>query len=209
MGYLEDFLFTRDRVRAPISALSGGERNRLLLARLFTQPANLLILDEPTNDLDIDTLEVLEDLLLEYDGTLLLVSHDRAFLNNIVTSTLILDGTRNVSEYVGGYDDWHTQTEQPPALQTKPKAESVIRGQAKADSKPAVRKLSYNEKRELEELPKLIEMLEAEQHQLTVKMEDPAFYKQDGAVITQAVNRLEELQEELSRAYQRWAELES
>src|SRR5215216_2168775 len=112
MGYLEDFLFTRDRARAPISALSGGERNRLLLARLFTQPANLLILDEPTNDLDIDTLEVLEDLLLDYDGTLLLVSHDRAFLNNIVTSTLVLDGTGNVSEYVGGYDDWHKQTEQ-------------------------------------------------------------------------------------------------
>jgi ATP-binding cassette subfamily F protein uup len=209
MGYLEDFLFTRDRARAPISALSGGERNRLLLARLFTQPANLLILDEPTNDLDIDTLEVLEDLLLEYDGTLLLVSHDRAFLNNIVTSTLILDGTGNVSEYVGGYDDWHKQVEQIPASQTKPKVDSGLRGESKADSKPAVRKLSYNEKRELEELPKRIEMLEAEQHQLTVKMEDPAFYQQEGAKITQAVNRLQELQEELSHAYQRWAELES
>jgi ATP-binding cassette subfamily F protein uup len=209
MGYLEDFLFTRDRARAPISALSGGERNRLLLARLFTQPANLLILDEPTNDLDIDTLEVLEDLLLEYDGTLLLVSHDRAFLNNIVTSTLILDGTGNVSEYVGGYDDWHKQVEQIPASQIKPKADSVLRGESKADSKPAARKLSYNEKRELEELPKRIEMLEAEQHQLTIKMEDPAFYQQEGAKITQAVNRLQELQEELSRAYQRWTELES
>jgi len=209
MGYLEDFLFTRDRARAPISALSGGERNRLLLARLFTQPANLLILDEPTNDLDIDTLEVLEDLLLEYKGTLLLVSHDRAFLNNIVTSTLILDGTGRVSEYVGGYDDWHRQTEQIPALQTRPKAESLTREESKADSKPAVHKLSYNEKRELEELPKRIEMLEAEQHQLTAKMEDPAFYKQDGAAITQSVNRLEELQEELTRVYHRWAELES
>lgn len=209
MGYLEDFLFTRDRARAPISALSGGERNRLLLARLFTQPANLLVLDEPTNDLDIDTLEVLEDLLLEYDGTLLLVSHDRAFLNNIVTSTLILDGTGNVSEYVGGYDDWHKQIEQTLASGTKPKADSVIRGESKADSKPAARKLSYNEKRELEELPRQIEMLEAEQHQLTVKMEDPEFYKEDGATITQAVNRLQELHEELSRVYQRWAELES
>jgi ATP-binding cassette subfamily F protein uup len=109
MGYLEDFLFTRDRVRAPIGALSGGERNRLLLARLFTQPANLLILDEPTNDLDIETLEVLEDLLLDYEGTLLLVSHDRAFLNNIVTSTLILDGSGNERIH-GGYDD-HKQTE--------------------------------------------------------------------------------------------------
>jgi len=209
MGYLEDFLFTRDRARAPISALSGGERNRLLLARLFTQPANLLILDEPTNDLDIDTLEVLEDLLLEYDGTLLLVSHDRAFLNNIVTNTLILDGTGNVSEYVGGYDDWHKQIEQIPASQTKPKPDSALQAESKADSKPVARKLSYNEKRELEELPKRIERLEAEQHQLTVTMEDPAFYLQEGAMITQAVNRLQELHDELSRVYQRWAELES
>ena len=209
MGYLEDFLFTRDRARAPISALSGGERNRLLLARLFTQPANLLILDEPTNDLDIETLEVLEDLLLDYDGTLLLVSHDRAFLNNIVTSTLILDGTGNVSEYVGGYDDWHRQTEQIPAPQPKPKADSVPPGKPKADTKRLARKLSYNEKRELEELPGRIEMLEAEQHELTLKMEDPTFYQQEGAVITQAVNRLEELHDELSRVYQRWVELES
>src|SRR5204863_1096721 len=169
MGYLEDFLFTRERARAPINALSGGERNRLLLARLFTQPANLLILDEPTNDLDIETLEVLEDLLLEYDGTLLLVSHDRAFLNNIVTSTLILDGTGNVREYVGGYDDWHKQIEQIPASQTKPKADSVNQAESKVDLKPVTRKLSYNEKRELEELPKRIEMLEAEQHKLSVK----------------------------------------
>jgi ABC transport system ATP-binding/permease protein len=209
MGYLEDFLFTRDRARAPISALSGGERNRLLLARLFTQPANLLVLDEPTNDLDIDTLEVLEDLLLEYDGTLLLVSHDRAFLNNIVTSTLILDGTGNVSEYVGGYDDWHRQIESLPASQTRPKPDIPPPVESKADPKPVTRKLSYKEKRELEELPRRIEMLEAEQHQLTVKMEDPSFYLQDGATITQAVNRLQELHEELSRVYQRWAELES
>ncbi len=129
MGYLEDFLFTRDRARAPISALSGGERNRLLLARLFTQPANLVILDEPTNDLDIETLEVLEDLLLDYEGTLLLVSHDRAFLNNIVTSTLILDGSGNVTEYVGGYDDWHKQIEPAPA---KAKPESLARTESKA-----------------------------------------------------------------------------
>jgi ATP-binding cassette subfamily F protein uup len=209
MGYLEDFLFTRDRARAPIGALSGGERNRLLLARLFTQPANLLILDEPTNDLDIDTLEVLEDLLLEYDGTLLLVSHDRAFLNNIVTSTLILDGTGNVGEYVGGYDDWHKQMVQTSASQTKLKPDPAFQAESKSDLKPAVRKLSYNEKRELEEVPKRIEMLEAEQHELTVKMEDPAFYQQDGSMITQAVNRLQELHEELSRLYHRWSELES
>ena len=208
MGYLEDFLFTRERVRAPISALSGGERNRLLLARLFAQPANLLILDEPTNDLDIETLEVLEDLLLDYEGTLLLVSHDRAFLNNIVTSTLILDGRGTVSEYIGGYDDWHNQTEQIPASKS-PKPDSITRTESKAVSKPASRKLSYNEQRELADLPRRIEMLEAEQHHLTVKLEDPAFYQQEGEMITQAVNRLQELHEELSRAYHRWAELES
>jgi ATP-binding cassette subfamily F protein uup len=199
MGYLEDFLFTRERARAPISALSGGERNRLLLARLFTQPANLLILDEPTNDLDLETLEVLEDLLLEYDGTLLLVSHDRAFLNNIVTSTYILDDG-NVTEYIGGYDDWHKQVDATPASDvSKPVSKSLAA--AIADNKSAPRKLSYNEKRELEALPKQIETLEAEQHDLNKKMESPEFYMQDGATITQAVNRLQELQEELSRLY--------
>jgi ATP-binding cassette subfamily F protein uup len=209
MGYLEDFLFTRERARAPISALSGGERNRLLLARLFTQPANLLILDEPTNDLDLETLEVLEDLLLDYEGTLLLVSHDRAFLNNIVTSTLILDGSGEVNEYVGGYDDWRKQIERSPASPTKLKPDPAPRAESKTDSKPAARKLSYKEKRELEELPKQIEMLEAEQHQLTLNLEDPAFYQQEGAVITQAVNRLQELHDELSRLYHRWGELEA
>jgi ATP-binding cassette subfamily F protein uup len=208
MGYLEDFLFTRERARAPISALSGGERNRLLLARLFTQPANLLVLDEPTNDLDIETLEVLEDLLLDYEGTLLLVSHDRAFLNNVVTSTFILDGSGEVNEYIGGYDDWQKQIEPVPA--SKPlKLDPPTRAASSVDAKPAVRKLSYKEKRELEELPERIEALEAEQHQLNVNLEDPAFYQQDGTVITQAVNRLQEVHEELARAYQRWAELES
>lgn len=207
MGYLEDFLFTRDRVRAPISALSGGERNRLLLARLFTQPANLLILDEPTNDLDIETLEVLEDLLLDYEGTLLMVSHDRAFLNNIVTSTFILDGTGNVTEYVGGYDDWRRQIDEP-ASPIKPKVDPVKQAEPKADPKPSPRKLSYNEKRELAELPGRIELLETEHRELHIKMEDPAFYQQEGEVITNAVNRLEEIQKELSRLYQRWGELE-
>jgi ABC transport system ATP-binding/permease protein len=204
MGYLEDFLFTRDRVKAPISALSGGERNRLLLARLFAQPANLLILDEPTNDLDIETLEVLEDLLLDYEGTLLLVSHDRAFLNNLVTSTLILSGDGEVKEYVGGYDDWQKQIDSGPASKP-PKSASA----PSAEPKPAKRKLSYNDKRELEELPKRIEMLEAEQSQLTVQMEAPAFYQQESEKITAAVNRLEEIQKELSQAYQRWDELDS
>ena len=214
MGYLEDFLFTRERARAPISALSGGERNRLLLARLFTQPANLLILDEPTNDLDIETLEVLEDLLLEYDGTLLLVSHDRAFLNNIVTSTLILDDG-NVTEYIGGYDDWHKLIldSKPAADSSKPasapQGDFVKRTSSTTGNKSAPRKLSYNEKRELEELPKRIEVLEEEQHSLTVQMEAPEFYLQSGDVITEAVNRLQELHDELSRLYHRWNELES
>jgi ATP-binding cassette subfamily F protein uup len=150
-------------------------------------------------------LEVLEDLLLDYDGTLLLVSHDRAFLNNLVTSTLILSGDGEVKEYVGGYDDWQKQIE--PATASKTSKSAVINT---ADSKkPEKRKLSYNDKRELEELPKRIEILEREQHQLTVQMEAPAFYQQEGEKITQAVNRLEEIQKELSQAYQRWGELDS
>lgn len=208
MGYLEDFLFTRDRVRSPITALSGGERNRLLLARLFAMPANLLILDEPTNDLDIETLEILEDLLLDYEGTLLLVSHDRAFLNNIVTSTLILDGSGDVKEFIGGYEDWKKQLDEVPASKPNPKPAQTTQAESKAESKPAARKLSYNEKRELEELPQRIEKLEEEQKQLTLKMEAPSFYQQEGAIITQAVERLEQIQKELSQAYERWGELE-
>jgi ATP-binding cassette subfamily F protein uup len=209
MGYLEDFLFTRDRVRAPITALSGGERNRLLLARLFAMPANLIILDEPTNDLDIETLEILESLLLDYEGTLLLVSHDRAFLNNLVTSALILDGSGDVKEFVGGYEDWQKQLDEAPASKATTKPASTTQAESKADGKPAVRKLSYNEKRELEELPQRIQMLEEEQYQLTVKMEAPSFYQQESAIITKAVERLAQIHEELSQAYERWAELES
>lgn len=208
MGYLEDFLFTRDRVRAPITALSGGERNRLLLARLFAMPANLLILDEPTNDLDIETFEILEDLLLDYEGTLLLVSHDRAFLNNIVTSTLILDGSGDVKEFIGGYEDWKKQLDEVPTSKPNTKPVSTPQTESKSDSKPAARKLSYNEKRELEELPKQIEKLEEEQKQLTLKMEAPSFYQQEGAVITQAVERLEQIHKELAQAYERWGELD-
>ncbi len=207
MGYLEDFLFTRERARAPISALSGGERNRLLLARLFTQPANLLILDEPTNDLDIETLEVLEDLLLEYDGTLLLVSHDRAFLNNIVTSTYILD-EGNVTEYIGGYDDWHKLIPDSKPASNDPEPDSAKQTVSPSVTKSALRKLSYNEKRELEALPKQIETLESEHHDLNKRMEAPEFYQQDGAVITQAVDRLQQIHDELSRLYHRWGELD-
>jgi ABC transport system ATP-binding/permease protein len=216
IGYLEDFLFTRDRAQAPISALSGGERNRLLLARLFTQPANSLVLDEPTNDLDLETLEVLEDLLLDYSGTLLLVSHDRAFLNNLVTSTLILDETGQVREYVGGYDDWQKQTEQtdtPAPTPTKPT--SILAAEASTESVPTSRKLTYKEQRALEaqqrelaELPHKIEALEAEQHRLSAAMAVPAFYQRDSAEIAQAVQQLKNLEAELAAAYQRWEELE-
>ena len=216
VGYLEDFLFTRERVHAPISALSGGERNRLLLARLLAHPANLLVLDEPTNDLDIDTLEILEDLLLEYTGTLLLVSHDRAFLNNLVTSVLVLDGQGGVSEIVGGYDDWLRQSlAQVPETPEAVKPRKQIQGPAKNEAAPALRKPTYKEQRALEaqqrelaELPHLIEALETEQHQLTARMADPVFYQQVSAEITGSAARLKELEEELGRAYARWEELE-
>jgi ABC transport system ATP-binding/permease protein len=218
IGYLEDFLFTRERVHAPISALSGGERNRLLLARLLAHPANLLVLDEPTNDLDIETLEILEDLLLDYTGTLLLVSHDRAFLNNLVTSTLALDGQGGVTETVGGYDDWQKQN-----LSELPDSPEPVKGRAPA----AVRtknelprstpgKLTYKEQRQLEalklelaELPGRIESLEAEQHQLTAHMARADFYQQDSAEIASAANRLKQLEDELAQAYARWEELEN
>ena len=211
VGYLEDFLFTRERVHAPIQALSGGERNRLLLARLFASPANLLVFDEPTNDLDLDTLELLEDLLLEYTGTLLLVSHDRAFLNNLVTSTLALDGQGNVTETVGGYDDWLRRAQTPPPAAAKDAREKSAR--PAAENTP--RKLSYNQqraleaqKRELAELPARIEALEAEQQRLTAEMGSAQFYQQDAAHIAQAAARLRELEEELAQAYQRWEVLE-
>jgi ATP-binding cassette subfamily F protein uup len=216
-GYLEDFLFTRERVRAPISALSGGERNRLLLARLLAQPANLLVLDEPTNDLDIETLEVLEDLLLEYGGTLLLVSHDRAFLNNLVTSVLSLDGQGGVSESVGGYDDWLRQSlllDEAAPEAAAPALRGSARPKSDATAKPA-RKPGNKEQRsmearqrELAELPGRIEGLEAEQHRLTQAMADPAFYQQEGDEITRVAARLKELDEELKLAYERWEELE-
>jgi len=212
-GYLEDFLFTRERAKAPISALSGGERNRLMLARLFARPANLLVLDEPTNDLDLETLEILEDLLLEFPGTLLLVSHDRAFLNNLVTSLLVVGENGQISEYVGDYDDWQRQAQaaESEPVRAKPRPSLPV---AEAQSS-GPRKLSYKEqralaeqKKELAELPKRIETLEAEQHTLAAAMALPTFYQQDSAQIAQASNRLKELENELAQAYQRWEELE-
>ena len=217
IGYLEDFLFTRDRVHAPISALSGGERNRLMLARMFARPTNLLVMDEPTNDLDIEALEILEDLLLEYPGTLLLVSHDRAFLNNLVTSTLVLDGNGQVSEFVGGYDDWlrqaHSENLEQPEDKEKPLKPAGLAAENQGAGEPP-RKLSYKEQRALEalkqelaELPGRIEALEAQQHQLSAAMADPAFYQRDSTEISRDAGRLKDLEDELAKAFARWEEL--
>ena len=185
--------------------LSGGERNRLLLAKLFTKPSNVLVLDEPTNDLDAETLELLEELLMEYPGTLLIVSHDRAFLNNVVTSTLVFEGEGQVKDYAGGYDDWvrqkQTTVAQLQAATAKPEPARPKTERAK--------KLSFKDQRELETLPQLIEQLETEQTDLHAKMADPAFYQQGGAEIARMTNDLETIHQRLQTAYARWEELES
>jgi ATP-binding cassette subfamily F protein uup len=212
IGYLKDFLFPPERIDSPVKALSGGERNRLLLAKIFTQSVNMMVLDEPTNDLDVDTLELLEDLLAEYDGTLLLVSHDRAFLDNVVTSTIVFEGDGRVAEYVGGYEDWLRQRralmpESKPAPVEAKKAEEAPRAEGTAAA--AKKKLSYKEQRELEALPARIEVLEREQQQLEQRLGDGAFYQQDKTVIAEAMTRLGQLRGELEQAYARWEELES
>lgn len=201
-GYLQDFLFTPDRARTPVRVLSGGEKNRLLLAKLFTRPANLLILDEPTNDLDMETLDLLEELLLDYPGTVLLVSHDRSFLNDVVTSSLIFDGSGKVEEIIGGYDDWQRLQEK----QNKP----IKAGKVKPERrKERPRKRSFKEKRELEELPKQIEALETEQAGIHANLADPNLYQQgDGSRITGLQERLQTIERELEQAYRRWEELE-
>ena len=208
ISYLEDFLFTRERVHAPISALSGGERNRLLLARLLAQPANLLVLDEPTNDLDIETMELLEDLLLEYSGTLLIVSHDRAFLNNLVTGLLVLDGSGNVTVFNGDYDDWFQQRQNKEFSEEKTVDKSQPVTRQKHTDNDAPKRLSFKEKKELEALPGQIEALEQEQASLNQAMADPAFYQQESTIISNSVDRLKEIEIALQEAYQRWAELE-
>jgi len=207
ISYLGDFLFAPERARSPVKSLSGGERNRLLLARLFTRPANLLVLDEPTNDLDIETLELLEDLLLEYRGTLMLVSHDRAFLENVVTSVLVFEGKGHVEEYLGGYQDWLQHSHRAKA--SKPARKS---GKSRAEAVPAAKtqkKLGYKEQRELEQLPSRIEQLEAEQAELQAAIADPGFYQQDGERIAEIMNRVKQLEQALQEAYARWEQLES
>jgi ATP-binding cassette subfamily F protein uup len=208
IGYLKQFLFPPERADSPVSILSGGERNRLLLARMFTRPANMLVMDEPTNDLDVDTLELLEDLLTDYDGTLLLVSHDRSFLDNIVTSTMVFEGNGQVEEFVGGYADYLRQrrvapaAERPPAPESKPSPPPRERAKEK-------QKLSYKETRELDALPARIESLEMEIAHMQTQVARTEFYQQDKDAIAGAMTKLNELREELRQAYSRWEELES
>ena len=206
ISYLQDFLFPPAQARSPVKSLSGGERNRLLLARLFTRPFNVLVMDEPTNDLDAETLELLEELLFDYSGTLLLVSHDRAFLDNVVTSTLVLEGDGRVGEYVGGYSDWLRQRPQAREEAEEKKADERRERPAK---KARPKKRSYKENRELEVLPAQIEALESEQRSLHSKLSDPDFYKQAGDEVAAVRERLEALEGELETAYARWEELES
>ena len=209
-AYLRDFLFSKERASSPVKALSGGERNRLLLARLFTRPANVLVLDEPTNDLDLETLELLEEQLVEWPGTLLLVSHDRAFLDNVVTSTIVFEGDGRVQEYVGGYEDWLRQRQ--AGLKTRATPVSVGPQNLSSAAPTATltkKKLSYKDQRELDALPSRIEALEAEQRTLTARIAGPDFYKAGRADIEAALARVDPLAQELSDAYARWHDLES
>ena len=218
-GYLADFLFPPERARSPVKALSGGERNRLLLARLFTKPANVLVLDEPTNDLDLESLELLEAQLAEFPGTLLLVSHDRQFLDNAVTSTLVLEGGGRVREYVGGYQDWLRQrdaaradaAEQLSVSQARPRPPAAAVQAAAPDSRrepPLRRRLTFNEQREFAALPGRIDALEAEVRELDERIAGPEFYRDGAAEITRTLARAEEARRELDEAYARWIDLE-
>jgi ATP-binding cassette subfamily F protein uup len=204
-GYLEDFLFPSERARSPVKALSGGERNRLLVARLFTRSANVLVLDEPTNDLDLETLELLEAQLADFPGTLLLVSHDRVFLDDVVTSTLVFEGDGRVAEYVGGYEDWLRQRPPPPEPAATPRERP-----ASAPVRPAApRKLTFREQREIEELPARIAALEAEQREVHAAVAGAEFYRQPADVIKATLARIEALDRAVLDAYARWDDLDS
>jgi ATP-binding cassette subfamily F protein uup len=223
-SYLRDFLFPPERLHAPVSMLSGGERNRLLLARLFAKPSNLLVMDEPTNDLDAETLDLLEEMVAEYAGTLLLVSHDRAFLDNVVTSTLVFEGGASVNEYVGGYSDWVRQRRTtsakakhsnqraaaatiPAAARTPPLDRVPEASATPPAAKP--RKLSYKDQRELEAMPQTIHGLEAEQARLSATIGDPELFRRNPADAAAAVRRLQTVEQELEAAFARWEALES
>ena len=208
IGYLQEFLFSPERSRTLVRYLSGGERNRVLLAKLFARPANVIVLDEPTNDLDAETLELLEERLVQFEGTVLLVSHDRAFLNNVVTSTIVFEDG-GVKEYVGGYDDWQRQrpasVATPRASAVKPSAAPPSSAELRESRKP---RFSFKQRQELSGLPTAIEKMESEIDALHGEMAQPQFYQQSGAQISGAQARLKYLQGELATAYQRWEELE-
>ena len=204
IGYCQDFLFTPQQARGSMKALSGGERNRVLLASLFAKPANFLVLDEPTNDLDLETLELLEDLLVQFTGTVLIVSHDRAFLNNVVTNTLVYQGDGEFQEYVGGYEDYLEQS----ARQVKPVSKQPIKTAPAQTTPKPTNKLSYKEQRELDALPAMIEKLEAELSELQMQLADPDFYRQNDAKSKEIGARLQHVQDEITKCYARWEELE-
>ena len=211
-SYLQDFLFSPERARTPVKALSGGERNRILLAKLLLKPSNLIVMDEPTNDLDMVTLELLEEMLSEYKGTLLLISHDRAFMDNVVTSTWVFDGKGNIDEYIGGYQDY---LEQRPDQKVVDQKSDVKKAQAKAEaaaaaaSAPKKVKLSYKDQRELEQLPAEMEKLEKEQAELSAKLADGSWFVSDANAATLASQRLAEIEESLLEKLERWDELEN
>jgi len=207
ISYMQDFLFTPERARAPITALSGGERNRLLLAKILARPSNLLILDEPTNDLDIETLELLEDMLENYGGTMLLVSHDRDFINNVVTSSIVFEGEGQVKEYIGGYDDWLRQRKSPQKTSSNDKAHKDQSAKVKPRQKSA--KLSYKDQRELDKLPSDIADVEKKIEAVQADMASPEFYLQDKDTIAEVNAELENLEQKLERCFERWEELEA
>jgi ATP-binding cassette subfamily F protein uup len=212
MTYLSDFLFAPERARSPVKSLSGGERNRLLLARLFAKPANVLVLDEPTNDLDIDTLELLEELLEDYDGTVFLVSHDRTFLDNVVTQVIVAEGEGQWREYIGGYSDWERVRSAVPPGPAKPAGKADVKVAAKevkTKSAPKQKKLSYKDQRDLEELPQLIEKLEREQSQISARLADPDLYKQQPAEAQQLNQRFAEIDQQLVESLEKWEALEA
>ncbi|MGD2118055.1 MAG: ATP-binding cassette domain-containing protein [Chromatiales bacterium] len=213
LSYLQDFLFSPQRARQPAKALSGGERNRLLLAKLFLKPANLLVLDEPTNDLDVETLELLEELLLDYQGTLILVSHDREFLDNVVTATLVFEGDGRVGSYVGGYSDWQRQQQASLQQQAGVKANPARLASQDTGGKKAPatksKKLSYKLQRELEQLPQQIEQLEQQQTQLQQQLSDPAIYRGQPERIPVLQQEMAEVEAQLESCFVRWEELEA
>ena len=208
MSYLADFLFTPARARSPVKSLSGGEKNRLLLARLFTKSANLIIMDEPTNDLDLETLEMLEEKLVDYQGTLLLVSHDRTFLDNVVTGVFVFEGEGTVNEYIGGYAEWFELNERREKQQRTQEKKSEPTKQEKPQN-TAKKTLSFKDKQELEKLPAVIDSLEAKQETLTEQIGTPEFYQQEQSKVNETLDKLKQIESELEKTYQRWEDLDA